>query len=121
MPRRRARFATEKQLEVYLYLIEYICEHGYQPCRKEMADHFGVYMNAINGRLKELHKKGIIVLPGAGQERAIGLRSITFTPVPQINVPEPDEAPQPVDEMASISVVVGPAGVVTSLAGDSHP
>lgn len=68
---------SEKQLEVLLYIIAHIEVHGCQPSQAELATHFGISKNAVQGRLKELDRRGLIELP-EGKERAIILKNIEF-------------------------------------------
>ncbi len=68
---------SEKQLEVLLYIIAHVEVHGYQPSQAELAAHFKVSKNAIQGRLKELDRRGLIELP-EGKERAIILKNVEF-------------------------------------------
>lgn len=66
---------TDKQLEVYEYVLNQVCENGYQPSYGEIAAHFGVTRTAIVSRLKELEQKGIIRLQ---EDRAIILPFVYF-------------------------------------------
>lgn len=67
---------TEKQLEVWLFLVRYVEKHGFQPSLAEMGLHFGVDKRAIHGRLKELEAKGFIKL--TSEARAIILKHVKF-------------------------------------------
>jgi SOS-response transcriptional repressor LexA len=71
---------SEKQMELLDYLIRHIEEHGFQPSYSEMAEHFGVTKNAIQGRLRGLARKGIIELPRRAKvrERAVVLKQVRF-------------------------------------------
>ncbi len=71
---------SDKQLELYKFLISYIEEHGYQPSQGEMAAHFGVSKNAVGQRLRELARRGLLVLPYGekARERSIVLKHIRF-------------------------------------------
>jgi repressor LexA len=51
---------TQKQQELCDYIIKYTKEAGYPPTISEMASHFGVNINAIQCRLKQCRKKGLI-------------------------------------------------------------
>ena len=69
---------TEKQAEVYAYLINFICEHGYQPTQTEIAAELGVTRGAINDRLRQLEIKGYIRQPGVYQDRCVQLPNVRF-------------------------------------------
>lgn len=70
---------SEKQLDVYHYIIAHVSVHGFQPNMEEMGKVFGVSRNAIHGRLKELERRGFIELPN-NRERSIVLLNIQFQP-----------------------------------------
>ena len=53
---------TEKQIDTLLYIIEYKTQHPYPPTRFEIASHFGISINAVQGRLNMLVKKEAISL-----------------------------------------------------------
>lgn len=68
---------SEKQLEVLRYIISYVEVNGYQPSQLEMAEHFSISKNAIQGRLRELDRRGLIEMP-AGRERAVILKWVRY-------------------------------------------
>lgn len=78
MPGKAAKKLSQKQAQLYLYLIEFIEKHGFQPTQREMAEHFGVDKKAIADRLRGLQRAGVIQLPGAGLERAIRFPFVRF-------------------------------------------
>jgi len=81
---------SEKQLEVLRYIIAHIETHGFQPSQSEVAQAIGVTKNAIQGRLKELARRGIIDLPAGNRERAIVLKYIQFRAIStNADKPEP--------------------------------
>lgn len=51
-------------MELYQYIVAYVEEHGYQPMRDEMAQHFGCTGRAIFDRLLQLESKGMIKMVG---------------------------------------------------------
>ena len=71
---------SEKQLEVLRFLIEFIEQNGYQPTHGEMAEHFDVSKNAIQGRLKELARRGLVEMPAdrKAKERAVVIKHVKF-------------------------------------------
>lgn len=69
---------SEKQLETLTFIIAHVMTHGYQPSQQEMAEHFGVSKGAINGRLKELARRGLIELSDGKVERAIIIPFVEF-------------------------------------------
>lgn len=84
---------SEKGLEVLRAIIEHVEQHGYQPIHTELAQQFGVTKNAIQGRLRELARRGLVDVPiGEGaRERAVGLKFIRF--VAHGPAPSPEVAP----------------------------
>jgi SOS-response transcriptional repressor LexA len=61
---------TEKQAEIHAYL----CERWQNPpSMRELAAHYGVNLNSINGHLKALARKGFITMPDGKQARGIKL------------------------------------------------
>jgi SOS-response transcriptional repressor LexA len=71
---------SEKQLEVLRYIISHVEKHGFQPTQAEMARAFGVTKNAIQNRLKDLARRGIIDMPDGTKtrERAIVIKFIRY-------------------------------------------
>lgn len=68
---------SEKQLEVLRYIISYVEVNGFQPSQLEIADYFGLSKNAIQNRLKELERRGVIEMP-KGRERAVMLKWVRY-------------------------------------------
>jgi SOS-response transcriptional repressor LexA len=81
MSRKKQTEVSQKQLELYRFLVHHIEENGYQPSHTEMADAFGVTKRAILDRLRQLEAKGLIEPPEAGRERAIRLKYVRFQAV----------------------------------------
>lgn len=73
---------SEKQLEVFKYLIAYIQDNGFQPSVAEMAVHFNVSKRAVLDRLQLLEEKGFIRC-GKSKDRAIEFPMIKFKAVQQ--------------------------------------
>lgn len=69
---------SEKGLEVLRRIIAHVEIHGYQPSQQELADAIGVSKNAVQGRLKELARRGVVTLPEGNRERAIILNHVRF-------------------------------------------
>jgi DNA-binding MarR family transcriptional regulator len=71
---------SDKQLETLRYLITFIEDHGYQPTQSEMAIHFDVTKNAIQNRLRELAKRGLVDMPAGEKtrERALVIKHVKF-------------------------------------------
>lgn len=67
---------TERQAEVFEFLWEYTCRHGFQPAMGDMAERFGfaVRQGAVN-HMVALEKKGWI--SRTGNNRAVVFR---YTP-----------------------------------------
>lgn len=61
---------TVRQQQVLDQIRIFRAEHQYSPTSRELADHFGIYQNAINNFLKALEQKGHITRR-AGQGRTI--------------------------------------------------
>ncbi len=78
---------TERQAELYRYIFEYTCEHGYQPSIRGICEHFGMKSpNSVAAHLRPLAKKGWVASPNL-QSRALrflytpnGERFKGFTP-----------------------------------------
>ncbi|MBY0525563.1 MAG: hypothetical protein K2R98_19315 [Gemmataceae bacterium] len=68
---------SDKQMEVFRFLIAHIQEHGYQPSIAEMAMHFGVTKRAILDRLQQMESKGFLKT-GRRKDRAIELSYVKF-------------------------------------------
>lgn len=67
---------SDKQLEIFQFIVAHIQDHGYQPSVSEMATHFEVTKRAILDRLKLLEEKGFI--RHTGKDRAIELPHVRF-------------------------------------------
>lgn len=69
--------------ELLAFIRSYTVEHRYPPSRREIADHFGVYPNAVNDRLRRLIDEGLIqVTPGISRSVNVtgaGMKMITET------------------------------------------
>ncbi len=55
--------ATDKQHEVYIFIVEFRKERGYSPTNREISDHFGFasQTSAVN-HVRALAKKGLVRL-----------------------------------------------------------
>lgn len=74
---------TDRQLEVYVYLIEFTREHFYQPSCKDIADHFGWRSpNAAQEHLRALQRKGWVRLTGEARAVEILHRVVTAERTP---------------------------------------
>lgn len=51
---------TDKQRQVFEYIQDYVEENGISPSFRNIGDHFGVSVGAIQDRLKALEKKGFL-------------------------------------------------------------
>lgn len=69
---------SEKQREVYLFIIGFVERFGFQPTLREIADALGVDKRAIQDRLRLLEEKGLIELSGESRDRAIVLKHVRF-------------------------------------------
>lgn len=78
MPAKPNPDASEKQLEVFEFIIRHVEDHGFQPSGAEMARHFGVTKTAIQARLKNLARRGFIEYGTGTRERAIVLTQVFF-------------------------------------------
>jgi SOS-response transcriptional repressor LexA len=80
MPRRPNENPSAKQLEVLRHIIAFVEQHGYQPTLAEMAATFEVTKNAIQSRLKELRRHGLVELPPGRKrrERALVIKHVRF-------------------------------------------
>ncbi len=78
MPRKKDDDISDKQREVYLYIIHHVEQFGFQPSHREIAEHFGVTKRAISQRLNLLAEKGWVDLSDGNRERAVVLRHVKF-------------------------------------------
>jgi SOS-response transcriptional repressor LexA len=67
---------TGSQKQLYVYLLKYISENGYQPSQAEMAEHFHITQASIQDQLRGLEKRGFLVMSGV--ERAIQIPDVRF-------------------------------------------
>ena len=80
---------TPVQAEALRFLLGTTLARGHQPSKSEMAAHFGVYMRAVSDTLAQLERKGLVRLPPAHHERAVGL------PWARLRAARADPAPRP--------------------------
>lgn len=78
MPFERTTELTEKQAEVWKYLVDHVERHGFQPSNREMAEHFGIFPKALSDRLDQLASKGYIQFAGKWQDRCLKLNYVRF-------------------------------------------
>ena len=77
---------TEKQRQIYDYIISFQRDHGYPPSVREIGEHVGLKSpSTVHFHLKKLADAGVIEI-GAGKGRAI---TLTHPAAP--SVPEPEE------------------------------
>lgn len=69
---------SDKQKEVWLFLVKHVERFGYQPSVREIANALGVDKRAIQDRIARLVEKGVIELPEGGRDRAILLKNVRF-------------------------------------------
>lgn len=60
---------TDRQREVLRFLRRRMVEHGRPPTIREIADEFGVNVNAVMGHPNALRKKGVVTRGGSGDSR----------------------------------------------------
>ena len=51
---------TERQKEVLTYISNYTEENSYPPTVREISDHFGISLKAIQDHITALQKKGFL-------------------------------------------------------------
>ncbi len=78
MPIERTVGLSEKQAEVFQFIVEHVETHGFQPSNKEMAEHFGIYPKALSDRIGQLVLKGYIELPPKWSDRCFKLNHVRF-------------------------------------------
>lgn len=76
-----AQGPTPRQLELLDYIVSYLARHGYQPSRREMADHCDVSVGAVQKRLEALARHGLVRLTGL--DRALCLPRFSFSILPK--------------------------------------
>lgn len=69
---------SEKQWEVYLFVVRFLERHGYQPSIREIADALGVDKRAVQDRIRRLVRKGLV--ERGNRDRAIRLKHVRFEP-----------------------------------------
>src|SRR5205823_5586466 len=69
---------SEKQLEVFMFIIKHVEAYGYQPSQQEVANALGVGKRAILDRLILLQEKGYLELSGESRDRGIRLPNVKF-------------------------------------------
>jgi Mn-dependent DtxR family transcriptional regulator len=69
---------SEKQAELYMYLVRHVEQYGYQPSLTEVAEAFGVTAKAVRDRLMQLANKGYVELGPKYADRCIRLRHVFF-------------------------------------------
>lgn len=74
----KAAEVTEKQKELYFYLVLFIEDHGYQPSIEEMAETFEVARKSIQDKITLMEEHGIMRRGQAKHERCVGLRHVGF-------------------------------------------
>jgi Mn-dependent DtxR family transcriptional regulator len=72
---------SAKQAEVWDYIVNHVCEHGFQPTAVDMAEHFKVTPAAVRERVTHLVRKGLLGLGARGTERSLDLMGLKFEPV----------------------------------------
>jgi len=69
---------SPKQLEVILFLINHVEVFGFQPSQQEMADALGISKSAIQNRLRECERRGLVrINPHA--ERAVQVYNVRYS------------------------------------------
>jgi repressor LexA len=56
------RPVTKTQIETFKFIKEFIEANDFPPTRKEIAEHFNIYRNAADLRVRNLADKGLIQL-----------------------------------------------------------
>jgi repressor LexA len=64
---------TEKQKELYDYIVAHVKDKFHMPTIKEMAEHFGISTKAIYDRLTGLKNKGWVYMSKEVKERNVRL------------------------------------------------
>lgn len=58
---------TERQREIYSWMLEFFIDHQRMPSEREIGDKFGIrHHNAVGEHLRRLESKGMIKLESAG-------------------------------------------------------
>lgn len=76
MPESSKNDLTERQIEVWRYIVHHVEEYGYQPTQVEIGHACGVTKRAIFFHLKKLEQAGYLTM--TGEERAIKLHWVKF-------------------------------------------
>lgn len=100
---------TKKQAEILDFIREYITDHGYAPCYREIADNFTLSSPAtVHQHIKTLTEKGFLTMGDDGEARSLELTAEAQPAMPSILLPlaglitagEPIEAVEDNETMA---------------------
>lgn len=73
---------TDRQNEVYHYIIKCVCDNGFQPSFRDIQKHFGFKsINAVRSIIISLHKKDLLILEGS-RNRSLVIKNVKFFAVP---------------------------------------
>lgn len=80
MPPQPSPEPSDAQMEVLRYIIKFVEDHGFQPTQGEIGEAFGVTKNAIQNRLRELARRGLIEISTGEKtrERAIIIKHLRY-------------------------------------------
>jgi hypothetical protein len=110
---------SERQLEVVQFIIDHVERWGFQPNQQEMADHFGVSKTAIQGRLREAARRGLIEIENS-RERAIVLKNVRFHAKGGDMPKGPVNKSAIVRDFLSRFPLLGPSAIIAEIAKE-HP
>jgi SOS-response transcriptional repressor LexA len=74
------RFLDEHTCEIWLYLHDYIAEHGMAPSYREIADHTFISVSTVQSRLDWLEMRAYIQRKEGIARSIVLLKSVAETP-----------------------------------------
>ena len=84
---------TEKQRQIYDYIISFQRDHGYPPSVREIGEHVGLKSpSTVHFHLKGLEEAGVII-KAEGKTRAISLPGVSPRPVAEETDPHANQIP----------------------------
>lgn len=54
---------TQRQDEIFEFIVEFFIEHMYWPCYRDISGHFGVTIKAIRDSICSIARKGFLIQP----------------------------------------------------------
>lgn len=72
------RQITDKQREIYNYIVKQVERLGYQPSVRDIGSRFGIFPATVQGHIVALRKKGYLEAAGYNKKRANAITGDVF-------------------------------------------